>query len=117
MKSTLCLISGLLLLSTAIQTQHSLFPEQNTANINSGFDAVPIKGQSNVGTNNTPISYKYQATNLKSEYTMKLEYTDWQLISYADAWQKQTELFNELVKAKLCGESYINHIITPCTLR
>jgi len=43
---------------------------------------------------------------------MKLEYIDWNLISYADAWQKQTELFDELVKAKLNNEPYINHIIT-----
>ena len=43
---------------------------------------------------------------------MKLEYTDWQLISYADAWQKQTELFNELVRAKLAGEPYTNNLIT-----
>ena len=59
MKNILCLISGLLHLSTAIQTQYSLFPEQNTANINSGFDTVPIKGQSNVGTNYTLIQYEY----------------------------------------------------------
>lgn len=42
---------------------------------------------------------------------MKLEYTDWQLISYADAWQKQTDLFNELVRAKLAGEPYLNNLI------
>ncbi|WP_321437227.1 hypothetical protein [uncultured Bacteroides sp.] len=59
MKSNLCLISGLLFLSTAIQTQYSLFPEQNTANINSCFDVVPIKGQSNVGTNYTLMPYEY----------------------------------------------------------
>jgi lipoyl(octanoyl) transferase len=43
---------------------------------------------------------------------MELEYTDWQLISYADAWQKQTELFNEIVRAKLAGERYTNNVIT-----
>jgi len=43
---------------------------------------------------------------------IKLEYTDWQLISYADAWKKQTALFDELVRAKLAGESYTNNLIT-----
>ncbi len=43
---------------------------------------------------------------------MKQEYTDWQLISYAEAWQKQTELFDELVRAKLAGEVYTNYLIT-----
>jgi len=43
---------------------------------------------------------------------MKQEYTDWQLISYAEAWQKQTELFDELIRAKLAGEVYTNYLIT-----
>jgi len=43
---------------------------------------------------------------------MKQEYTDWLLISYAEAWQKQTELFDELVRAKLAGEVYTNYLIT-----
>lgn len=43
---------------------------------------------------------------------MKQEYTDWQLISYAEAWQKQTELFDELIRAKLAGEAYTNYLIT-----
>ena len=43
---------------------------------------------------------------------MKQEYTDWQLISYAEAWQKQTGLFDELVRAKLAGEVYTNYLIT-----
>ncbi|BEG98527.1 lipoyl(octanoyl) transferase LipB [Bacteroides sedimenti] len=43
---------------------------------------------------------------------MKLEYTDWQLITYAEAWQQQTALFDELIRAKMAGEPYTNNIIT-----
>lgn len=42
---------------------------------------------------------------------MKTELTDWDLIPYGEAWEKQETLFNELINAKLNGESYTNHII------
>ncbi len=42
---------------------------------------------------------------------MKLEYTDWNLVSYAEAWKMQTLLFDEIVRAKLAGEPYTNHLI------
>ena len=42
----------------------------------------------------------------------KLEYTDWQLISYAEAWQRQTDLFNEIVHEKLEGKQHTNYLIT-----
>jgi len=42
----------------------------------------------------------------------KLEYTDWQLISYAEAWQRQTDLFNEIVREKLEGNEHLNYLIT-----
>lgn len=42
---------------------------------------------------------------------MKREVTDWGMISYAEAWKKQTALFDALVSAKQAGAEYINHII------
>lgn len=40
-----------------------------------------------------------------------MEYINWNLIPYADAWQQQTDLFNFLIEAKLNGKPYVNHII------
>jgi len=40
-----------------------------------------------------------------------MEYINWNLIPYADAWQQQTDLFNSLIEAKLNGKPYMNHII------
>lgn len=37
--------------------------------------------------------------------------TDWNLIPYAEAWQRQTECFDTLVLAKQKGTAYENHII------
>lgn len=42
---------------------------------------------------------------------MEQEYIDWGLITYENAWKKQTELFDEVVRAKLAGEPYTNHLI------
>jgi len=42
---------------------------------------------------------------------MKLDIIDWKEISYADAWHRQTELFDALVHAKQEGGEYVNHII------
>ena len=42
---------------------------------------------------------------------MKLNVTDWNIIPYADAWTRQTEWFDTLVRAKQAGEEYENHII------
>lgn len=42
---------------------------------------------------------------------MKREVTDWGMISYAEAWKKQTALFDALVDAKQAGAEYINYII------
>lgn len=42
---------------------------------------------------------------------MKREVTDWGMISYADAWKKQTALFDALVDAKQAGAEYVNHIV------
>lgn len=50
MKGTLCLISGLLLISTAIRAQNSRFPQQNAVNVNPDthlvlkFDSTPTIG-------------------------------------------------------------------------
>lgn len=40
---------------------------------------------------------------------MKIE--NWGVISYSEAWKRQTELFNGLIEAKKRGEEYINRII------
>lgn len=42
---------------------------------------------------------------------MKLNIVDWNIISYAEAWTKQTELFDTLVYAKQVSKEYENHII------
>ena len=42
---------------------------------------------------------------------MKLNVIDWNIIQYADAWIRQTEWFDALVRAKQAGEEYENHII------
>ncbi len=42
---------------------------------------------------------------------MQIEFADWGLISYEEAWKKQTKLFNELIAAKLDGRPYRNRII------
>ncbi len=42
---------------------------------------------------------------------METRITDWNLIPYAEAWDRQTALFDDLIAAKLSGEPYINHII------
>ncbi len=42
---------------------------------------------------------------------MKLNVIDWNIIPYADAWIRQTEWFDALVRAKQAGEEYENHII------
>lgn len=42
---------------------------------------------------------------------MKLNITDWNCIPYADAWTRQTEWFDTLVRAKQAGGEYENHII------
>lgn len=42
---------------------------------------------------------------------MKLNVTDWNIIPYADAWTRQTEWFDTLIRAKQAGEEYENYII------
>lgn len=42
---------------------------------------------------------------------MKTTVVDWNLISYSEAWQQQTEWFDALVAAKQNGEAYENRII------
>lgn len=42
---------------------------------------------------------------------MKLEVSDWKVVPYAEAWNRQTEWFDALVHAKLTGEEYVNHIV------
>ena len=37
---------------------------------------------------------------------MKLNVTDWNIIPYADAWTRQTEWFDALIRAKQAGEEY-----------
>lgn len=40
---------------------------------------------------------------------MKTEY--WGMVPYREAWDRQTALFNELVRARACSESYENRLI------
>ena len=40
---------------------------------------------------------------------MKIE--DWKHIPYSEAWERQTELFNSLIKARSEGQPYENRII------
>ena len=42
---------------------------------------------------------------------MKTEYIDWGTIAYAEAWEKQTVRFNELVEAKQSGKPTVNRVI------
>lgn len=42
---------------------------------------------------------------------MKTTVVDWNLIPYAEAWQRQTEWFDALVSSKQEGKRYENHII------
>lgn len=42
---------------------------------------------------------------------MKLNITDWNIILYAEAWTRQTECFDALIRAKQAGQEYENHII------
>ncbi|MDO4164622.1 MAG: lipoyl(octanoyl) transferase LipB [Bacteroides sp.] len=43
--------------------------------------------------------------------SMKLEFEDWKVVPYAEAWQRQTACFDALVRAKQVGEECINRII------
>ena len=36
---------------------------------------------------------------------------NWGLISYSEAWERQTALFDELIDSKLNGKPYTNRII------
>ncbi len=42
---------------------------------------------------------------------MELRVTDWGVIPYAEAWQRQEVIFDSLVSAKQNGECYVNNII------
>lgn len=42
---------------------------------------------------------------------MKTIVIDWNLIPYSDAWNRQTEWFDALIRAKMDGEAYENRII------
>lgn len=42
---------------------------------------------------------------------MELQISDWGAIPYADAWDRQTECFDALVRAKQAGEPYQNRIV------
>lgn len=42
---------------------------------------------------------------------MDIDYQDWGNIVYEKAWEKQTELFNEIISCKIFGKPYKNHII------
>lgn len=42
---------------------------------------------------------------------MKTEISDWKVIPYAEAWKRQTEWFDALVRAKQEESEYTNHII------
>ena len=42
---------------------------------------------------------------------MKTVFIDWNLIPYAEAWQRQPEWFDNIVRAKVQGESYENRIV------
>lgn len=43
---------------------------------------------------------------------MELTVVDWGWISYEDAWNRQTEYFDQLVRAKQANQEYVNRIIT-----
>lgn len=38
-------------------------------------------------------------------------FSDWGLIPYAEAWQRQTEWFDSLIQAKQNNDVYENHIV------
>ena len=40
-----------------------------------------------------------------------MNYINWDLIAYSDAWKRQTELFDALLAAKLSGQPYENTVI------
>ena len=40
---------------------------------------------------------------------MKIE--NWGIVPYAEAWNRQEQLFNELIEAKKDGQPYVNRII------
>ncbi|MDR0940485.1 MAG: lipoyl(octanoyl) transferase LipB [Mediterranea sp.] len=42
---------------------------------------------------------------------MNITFTDWGLIPYAEAWQRQTERFDAIVNAKAAGEVYENLVV------
>lgn len=41
----------------------------------------------------------------------EIDYIDWGLVEYNQAWQQQEELFNQTIAAKLKGEKTQNHLI------
>ncbi|MBE6288367.1 MAG: lipoyl(octanoyl) transferase LipB [Mediterranea massiliensis] len=42
---------------------------------------------------------------------MDVNVENWGLIPYAEAWQRQSTCFDELIKKKLSGAAYVNHLI------
>lgn len=42
---------------------------------------------------------------------METQTIDWNVIDYKEAWQRQEEMFNTLLEAKLAGKEYVNSII------
>jgi len=40
-----------------------------------------------------------------------MKFSDWSLIPYDQSWQRQSELFDAVIAAKLAGESYQNEVI------
>jgi lipoyl(octanoyl) transferase len=42
---------------------------------------------------------------------MKTQTIDWGVTEYSEAWQRQEEMFNTLLEAKLAGKEYVNSII------
>ena len=42
---------------------------------------------------------------------MKLEIVDWHTLPYTEAWKRQEEWFDALVRAKLAGKPYVNRIV------
>jgi lipoyl(octanoyl) transferase len=42
---------------------------------------------------------------------MKTQTVDWGVTEYSEAWQRQEEMFNTLLEAKLAGKEYVNSII------
>ena len=58
-----------------------------------------------------PASSRLSVKPLIPYMLMKLEIVDWNEIPYPDAWKRQTECFDLLVKAKQEGKDYVNRII------